>query len=171
MNWEKFRAFLFNAYSEKYARGIYAYALKYHQLLFTDNLSELKTFSPNKRLNILKALAALAKFAGIYEYFQRLVKNYGLSWSAASPADLILKRMARTDIAGWVREARKISTVGLFIEFTAVTGLRLGEAIMSWNLIHVEESYYDPRLKALQHYKFKVFMRRTKRTVHIICAL
>ena len=51
----------------------------------------------------------------------------------------------------------------MFVEFTAVTGLRLSEAINSWNLIDADD-YYDQKLQALEHFKFKnVFLRRTKK--------
>ena len=70
----------------------------------------------------------------------KLVKNYGLSWSATSSADLILRRMAKTDIAGWLKEVRKIPNVGLFAEFVAVTGLRLREAASRWAELGEEDA-------------------------------
>ena len=59
----------------------------------------------------------------------------------------------------------------IFSKFALVTGLRISEAIDSFNLIiklHSEGKlgeYYDESLSCLQHFKFKdIFIRRTKST-------
>ena len=59
-----------------------------------------------------------------------------------------------------------------FLEFMAITGLRLVEAVASWNLIvdlakeNRLSEYYDAEKEVLEHYKFKdKFLRKGKKAL------
>ena len=153
-DWERFRKWLYSEYSAKHALSVYLYARKYAHSFFSGDLSELKIISNGKRKHVMNALSALSKFIGAYEYWRRLVAAYGLKWSNRSD-ELILSRIGKSygEIIEWVEDVRRVSGLELFVEFAAVTGLRLSEAINSWNLIDAD-GYYDRKLQALEHFKF-----------------
>jgi hypothetical protein len=125
---------------------------------------------------ILKALSLLSKFLGCSEEFQQLVKNYGLSWVSRSADDLIIDRLnARRepdDVFKWIRDVKEACPdYSVFMDFIAVTGLRLSEAIHSYNLIvqlskenFLAEKYYNVNTAFLEHYRFKeTFIRSCKK--------
>ncbi|MEM3597169.1 MAG: integrase [Candidatus Bathyarchaeia archaeon] len=131
--------------------------------------------SESKRNHVMCALSNLAKFLGIYERFERLVKAYGLKWKSVKAEDLLLSRIANADRNGevleWVRTVKaKIPQLSDFLDFMALSGLRLVEAIESYNLIiDLAENgklseYYNFENEALEHFRFKKrFIRRTKK--------
>ncbi len=78
---------------------------------------------------------------------------------------------ANGEVLDWVRLVKaKIPQLSLFMDFMVLTGLRLSEAVNSWNLIvdlakegRLSE-YYNCEREALEHYKFKqLFIRRSKK--------
>ena len=128
----------------------------------------------DKRVHVMKSLAALSKFLGCHDYFSGLVKNYGLKWSSKSSGDLLIERMLRAvdqgDIIAWIIEVKKVAGDAGFLDFMAVTGLRYGEAISSWNLmIQLEKQrqlsvYYKAENNVLEHFRFKdLFLRSSKK--------
>jgi intergrase/recombinase len=117
----------------------------------------------------MKALSALAKFLGIHEDFQRLVKSYGLKWSVNND-DVILARLSRNsstdDLIAWVKTVkREIPILAVFMDFITATGLRFDEAINSYSMIAQNTSgYYNQEQQSLEHFRFRqVFIRRTKK--------
>jgi len=143
--------------------------------LFSGEASELLRLSNGVRKMALASLANLAKFLGLYEDFKRLVKNYGLKWSSGKSEDYLISRMAHMENNGsvleWVRLVKaKIPQLSVFVDFTVLSGLRLREAVHSYNLIiqlsregRLSE-YYNEANEALEHYRFKgLFMRRSKK--------
>jgi intergrase/recombinase len=151
------------------------YAKKFCYCLLKKDFGELNMFSDSKRTHILKALSNLAKFLGMYEDFKMLVRNYGLKWSDGKAEDLILSRIANTernrDVIEWVRTVKlQIPKLSVFMDFIIVSGLRLEEAVRSYNLIidlakeGKLREYYDFETETLQHFRFKrFFIRRTKK--------
>jgi len=144
-------------------------------------MSILKTFTNGKRLNIMKALSALAKFSGSYEQYKRLVKQYGLKW-AINNDELIIARLTKyadaqngrgnQELFNWIQSVKQeIPDFSVFMDFIVATGLRLDEAINSYRLI-VELSeqnklseYYNAERQVIEHFRFRVlFIRRTKKT-------
>jgi len=115
----------------------------------------------------MKALSALSKYLGCHDYFLTLVKRAGLSWSSGK--DYMLDRLTRPspNPVPWILEVKKrVPSLSLFLDYLASTGLRLIEAINSWNIIAQKglEGYYSPKTGALEHFRFKeLFIRKTKR--------
>lgn len=123
----------------------------------------------------MKALSALSKFLGIYEDYRRLIRNYGLKWTGRNGDDLIIARLTKSvngnEIIEWIRTVKQqIPEIALFMDFIAVTGLRLNEALNAYNLIvqlsrqNRLKEYYKPDNEILEHFRFKsFFIRRTKK--------
>jgi intergrase/recombinase len=139
-------------------------------------LSEVRDLKETARPNALKALSALAKFLGIHEEYKQLVRNYSLKWGGRSAEDLIIDRMTKVEspdeVFDWIKKAKQVRPdLSEFVELMAVTGLRLVEAVESYNLIirlskegRLDE-YYNVESGILEHFKFKrIFFRRSKKT-------
>jgi len=136
----------------------------------------LKMMSPDKRLHVMKALSALAKFVGMHEDFKGLVKSFGLKWTQNTD-DLIIARLCRagngfsTEVLEWVKAVKqKFPEFALFMDFVTAAGLRFEEAVNAYDLI-VELSekgklseYFNVDKEMLEHFRFKErFIRRTKK--------
>ncbi len=145
-----------------------------HCLLNRD-LSELLMIRKTKRQNIVKALSNLAKFLGIHDQFLQLMHQYDLEWGGKSNDDLVIERYTRiqnpNEVFEWIKQVKRVRCeLADFMDFMAVTGLRLVEAIKSYNLI-IELSrkgrlneYYNEEKQTLEHFRFKeIFIRKSKK--------
>ena len=79
IDWDDFRKWLENKYSESWAKNVFYCAEKYHEMLDGD-LTELESFSKSKKNNVLKSLVTLSKYLGMYEEFKDRESNYGIQW-------------------------------------------------------------------------------------------
>jgi intergrase/recombinase len=124
----------------------------------------------------MKGLSALSKFLGCYEDFKLLVKNSGLKWMGKSADDIFIDRLNSVkdpeEIWNWVREVKKERPeLTEFMDLMAVSGLRLIEAVNSFNLQgtlaregKLYSSYFVAEKSTLEHYRFKeIFIRRSKK--------
>jgi hypothetical protein len=158
----------------KTAYGRVLYAKRYASCLLDHDFSELLKMNVDKRVHVLKSLAALSKFLGVHDEFIMLVKKYGLKWSAHTD-DLIIKRFTKSvnpdEVFEWVRNVKqRFSDLADFMDFMAFSGLRFVEAVNAYNLI-IKLSregrlgeYYDSEREILEHFKFKhLFLRRSKK--------
>jgi len=155
-----------------------------------NDLSTLKTFTPNKRRKAMEALSALSKFLGIYDDFKRLIKAHGLKWQVDTD-DVIIARLLKYNNNGnenknnglfeWIKTVkRQIPELKTFVDFITASGLRFDEALNAFNLI-VEltrsgrlSEYYNIEQQTLEHFRFRtVFIRRTKKVYmgFVPCAL
>ena len=150
-------------------------ARKYAYCLFNGDFSELQFMSASKLNLVMCSLSSLAKYLGVYEQFQGLVKAYGLKWKNVKAEDLLLSRMINVEkngnVLGWVRLVKaELPRLNVFMDFIVLSGLRLEEAVNSYNLIidlaregRLNE-YYNEENEALEHYRFRsLFIRRTKK--------
>ena len=173
IDWDQFREWAFRKYADSYAPTVICYAKKYRHLMF-GNLAELEAFSDSKRNSVLKALISLSKYSGTYRAFKARQKAHGLGWSRTSSVDAFLRIMSNrnSDVLEWLSEVvetlndRDLST---FLRFCALSGLRKGEAVNSFNLMielqrnGLSGEYYDRDTQTLEHFKYpKLFLRRTK---------
>ncbi|MDW8022515.1 MAG: hypothetical protein RMJ15_02045, partial [Nitrososphaerota archaeon] len=122
------------AYKPKTARERFNYARQYARCLFEGNFSDLKVLSEEKRGHVLKALSALSKYLGVYQRFQQLVRDYGLKWSGKAKDQLLIQRLTKVvdadEIFSWVKLVKaKIPDLAVFMDFMAISGLRLIEAV------------------------------------------
>jgi len=164
---------IFERYSREHARDILRYSKRFHTYLLQGDLRKIQLLNDSKRNHVMKALSALSKFLGIYDYWRNLIKSYGLRWSV-SEDDIIISRLTR-DVDGsvleWMRKVKDaIPEYATFIDFLAASGLRYGEAVKSWNLI-IQLSkkeklgeYYKAERCLLEHFRYKrLFIRKTKK--------
>jgi len=143
--------------------------------LLDKDFSDVRDAPETIRPHILRALGNLSKFLGVYEVFKQLMGKYGLSWKGRSTDDIFIDRLLSIrnpdEIWNWVRQVKEARPdLADFMDFVAITGLRLNEAIKSWNLIHKLakqgklSEYYNEEREALEHFRFKeLFIRRTKK--------
>ncbi len=176
VDWSGFKRFLEASHgSKRYAKDKVRTAKKYAYCLFNGDFSELQFMSESKLNLVMCSLSSLAKYLGIYERFQGLVKAYGLKWKNVKAEDLLLSRMINTERNGnvleWVKQVKaEVPRLSVFMDFIVFSGLRLEEAVNSYNLIidlakagRLSE-YYNEENEALEHYRFKgLFMRKTKK--------
>ena len=175
IDWHGFHVWLLKDHRVDVTRNTVNYAKKYHLCLLDRDFSEIGSLKETVRPNALKALSCLAKFLGVHEDFKLLVKNYSLKWSGRSAEDLIIDRITKVEnpneIFDWIKQVKQLRPdLSEFVEFMAVTGLRLVEAVNSYNLIiklHKERKlheYYNSKSEILEHFKFKeIFFRRSKK--------
>jgi hypothetical protein len=150
-------------YSKVCAQHMYSLALK-HQRCYED-LSQLPVID---RKNIVKALICYSKWRGEYVVFAGRLKAFNFKWTKQSAIQSFLKIINRPheSLPDYIKDVNKflLPNEQLFTEFLAVTGLRVGEAVMAFNkLIETGgEGYYNPELSCLEHYRHSKFLRTTK---------
>ncbi|MEM5854294.1 MAG: integrase [Candidatus Aenigmatarchaeota archaeon] len=174
VDWKAFAQWLARDKSPSVVRDVLSYAKRYEHCLKNMDLSEIATLSVSKRRLVLASLSNLAKFLGVYDQWKQTVHRYGVKWTSMETKDKrIIDRITRkTDpetVYGAVRTAKQLHPeYADFLDFCAVTGMRLVEAIESWNLIRSITSlsdYYDVEKEVLMHYKFpEKFLRKGKKT-------
>ena len=173
IDWNGFRKFVYSNYMEKTVPDYWRFARRYGHLLLKGDLSPLKMFSSYKRSHVLKTLATLSKFLGLYKEFRDLREAYGIKWSRGDSARIVIKRLLRAnnerDLLDRIRKLKKeIPQISSFLDLIATTGLRLVEALNAYNLIislakegKLREYYEDSILK---HYEYpEIFIRKTKK--------
>jgi intergrase/recombinase len=151
------------------------YAIRYNQILQTENASELMTLSPRNRHHAMSALASLAKFQGQYDRFQQLKQRYSLKWTSGNESLQSFQRFFDEEITfdsmlQRIREmiAKTPVQMGQIIKFATLTGLRPSEAVESVKLLAGKQfanvNYYNPQRQALEHFRFpEIFIRATKK--------
>ena len=175
IDWEAYKTWLNQNLSPGYARDVYNYSRKYAHCLLNRDLSELLMIRKTKRTNIVKALANLAKFVGLHDEFLKLMHRYDLEWGGKSNEELVIERYTRiqdpNEVFEWIKQVKKVRVeLADFMDFMAATGLRLVEAISSYNLIvklakeGKLNQYYNEEKEALEHFRFKeIFLRKSKK--------
>jgi len=169
VDWEAFKTYLLKTHTRENALNLYRYARKYYRFLFSP--AEIHLFSQGKQRMIMAALSNLSKFLGRYEAWRTAVRSAGLRWNSGVN-DFIIERIKcdLNQIISWVRDVKRAApNLAVFVNFTALSGLRFIESINSYNLIREMASagrlneYYDKEKCVLNHYKFGFFMRKSKR--------
>ena len=176
LQWDAFEEYLLQNYKLKTARERLNYAKRYAHCLVNGNFAELKMLSPDKLNHVLKALSVLAQWLGVYNRFQQLKENYGLKWSGKSKAKLLIQRYTKVkdpnEVFDWIKEVKeKLPGLSDFMDLMAITGMRLVEAVESYNLIiklsreGKLNEYYNQEKSTLENFKFEnVFIRPTKKS-------
>ena len=170
--WHRYIEYLRRIGTNTTVNDRYNYSIKYCKYLFDENtINELLTFSPNKRLHIMKALSSLSKFSGRHDLWKQIIKKYNLLWSTGDNSlsifNKIVNERSYSDMLKWIKNV--ISEipkpqVNLFI-FNTLTGLRPIEVSNCIGLVHSNlENYWNREKGILEYYKFpNEFIRRTKK--------
>jgi hypothetical protein len=170
----EFEKFVRAKYSVSYRNAVLCYTKKYHHLLKPDsNLRELELLSNDVKSSVVKSLLLKAKFDGTYEQFRARLKAYGVKLYRpnALTAFLRILNVSNSDILEYYNTILPLlrDNEKLYAKFLLQSGLRVSEAIASYNLI-IELSangkladYYNDEWSCLTHFKYpKLFIRGTK---------
>ena len=174
LNLDEYKLFLQTKYPYgKYAKSQYNYSIMYHE--FLSNPSLILTLPKTHKPNALKATVCLSKYLGCYEEYKQQLKSYGIKWATGNTSFsgfLSLVSKKHDTLPEYIREIKPHITASeyVFVKFVAVTGLRVSEAMQSFNMIidlYAEGKlgeYYDATRNVLEHYKYPKFLRTTKNT-------
>src|SRR5438093_1002707 len=83
-------------------------ANKYHHVLTTGNASELLALSAAVKRQTMRALAHLAKFSGIYEQWQRIIKQHGIHWRQPDVDFKFFEKESITEMIAYIKKVVKI---------------------------------------------------------------
>jgi hypothetical protein len=108
------------------------YAKKYFGILKEENVQELLLLSNQKRLHIMKALAALSKYAGCYDRWRSIKERYQLKWSDQDSLETFNSIMMNTEqnyssMIDWLKEtySKLASSYGNILMYSALTECHL----------------------------------------------
>jgi hypothetical protein len=147
------------------------YSKKYYHVLENGNAQELLILSIDKRIHVMKALAALSKYLGCYDKWNDIRERYQLKWSAKDGLQTFNDRMMNngenySSMVNWLKDAvsRLPLRYGNILLFDTITGLRPDEACKSVKLLdESQQEYLNKSTMVLEHFKFpQIFIRRTK---------
>jgi hypothetical protein len=81
MNWDKYKEYLYVNLRPNTARLALKYGKKYYHILQRMDVKDLLALQPAKQRHIMKALANLAMYNGVYEQWNNLRRQHKLKWS------------------------------------------------------------------------------------------
>jgi intergrase/recombinase len=151
------------------------YAKKYYHVLLENDAHDLLCIeSEQKRLNVMKSLRLLSKYLGCYDNWQEMRRRYNLKWTAGNESLHAMQMFFNPDLSLDVMlqqirlMAQKLPPpTGQIVKFGVLVGLRPSEVVESVKLINDKEGafakYYDSETMTLSHFKFKQFLRTTKK--------
>jgi hypothetical protein len=169
--WEKFHDYLLRNNKEHTAKVRLSYCRKHYYVLQEGNAQELLLLSEDKRLHVMKSLAALSKFLGCYDRWNEIREMYQLKWSGDDSLQ-IFKNMTNPkqdyqSMNNWLKDvlSKLPEKYGNILLFDSLTGLRPAEASISIHLIQNRlEEYLNKESFILEHFKYpEKFIRRTKK--------
>src|SRR5207248_10947796 len=79
--WANYQHYLLKDHNKQTTNARMLYAKKYFGILKEENVQELLLLSNQKRMHVMKALAALSKYAGCYDRWRNIKERYQLKWS------------------------------------------------------------------------------------------
>ena len=168
---DPYRKYLNNKFSKCYASSMASNAIKHYDCYL--NPSKLLAVKESNRHNILEAMVNLAKFLGTYEEYKVKLKNYGIKWTSADTAFngfLSVFSKQHNTLPQYIKDIQPHLTASerVFVKFLALSGLRMNEAVTSFNMIIRLNNegklgeYYNIELNVLEHFKHKIFLHKTK---------
>jgi hypothetical protein len=171
INWQQFHQFLLQRMTVKTAEDRIRYARSYRRILLDGDASEVLQVPPNKRIHVMTALSALARYKGKQDSWRAIRQRYGLQWSTGTEKlDAFTRFFDDTKdldtMLRWLKEAMKSvrTDYANFFLFCTLTGMRASECVEAVRLLSRDTSqYYNPDQQVLQHYRYPhLFIRRTK---------
>jgi intergrase/recombinase len=169
----EFESWVKGKYANSYRVTIMSYVKRYGHIIYVNDLKELDALPHTIRNNAVKSLIILSKFLGKSQEFRSRLKDFDIKTTRPDTLNAFLRILnaSNSDVMSWynttiptLRENERI-----FTKFLLHSGLRMAEAISSFNKV-IELSiesrineYYDQNLNCLCHFKYpKTFIRRTK---------
>jgi intergrase/recombinase len=173
--WESFKEYLQGFNNKKTIYSRLSYAKRYYKLLLSENLNEIIDVKKDKKSHIMKALASLSKYLGIYDKWKKLVEKYNLKWTNRSSLDTFYKIINSNEnieqLIKWIKNFINNKEIGIeyrnLVIYCTLTGLRISEALESIKIIKDKDKvdrYFEPERNILKHYEFPdIFIRKTKK--------
>jgi len=167
IDWRRVEEIVLGEYSPKYARRCLGFMKRYYKVILDSDASMLYGLNPRKRVEAMKALSILAKILGLKDRWRNIREAYGLKWSVEiDPKPPIL---SGGDYDALISEGSEILRASgryrHIVEFIALSGLRVSEALEAMKIYSSEKHrYLNGELMVLEHFKYpKTFIRRSKR--------
>jgi len=172
MNWDKYKEYLYTNLRPNTARLALKYGKDYSYVIERRDIKDLLVLPSAKQRHIMKALANLAKYNGVYEQWNTLRRQHKLKWSSTNTLDIFERIMNNgTSYDKMLEYIKQLLAVlprshANVVIFATLTGLRPVEACNSVRLIHTDLSnYLNSDLFILEHFKWKhLFIRSTKKS-------
>jgi hypothetical protein len=82
VDWDKYKEYLYANQRPNTARLALRYGKKYSYVLERMDIKDLPVLQLAKQRHIMKALANLAKYRGVYEEWDKLRRQHQLKWSS-----------------------------------------------------------------------------------------
>jgi integrase-like protein len=170
--WINYKQYLLRNFNRHTAKCRMIYAKDYSHVLSESNASSLLLLSNEKRIHVMKALAALSKYTGCHDRWKDIINRYQLKWSTEGTVETFNDVMMNneqnyTSMINWLRNTLSIlsSSYGNILLFNVLTGLRPDEACKAIQLIHKDgDRYVKKNSMILEHYRYHdIFIRRTKK--------
>jgi len=166
-DWSYVEEAIYANYSRKWARRCLALMRRYGHILYSLDASELMVLKPSKRVEAMKALGMLARVLGLRDRWRAIREAYGLRWSLEMDSTPpILTSQAYSSLLSKAREMlRSSGSYRGALEFIALSGLRVGEALEAMRLYCMDgDNYLNRELMVLEHFRYpEIFMRRSKK--------
>jgi hypothetical protein len=180
VDWSQFKVYLLQRMTESTAMQRMRYTKKYYHGLLppeptNDKIQSPLQMKPDKRIHIMKAMSALARFMGLVTRWQEIKQRHNLTWSTGNENLAVFQRFflddskALDNMIEWVRNAIKILSADMasIVTFNCLTGLRPNECIASAILIKDFETfktnYFNENKQCLEHFRHpNIFLRRRK---------
>jgi intergrase/recombinase len=152
-----------------------SYTRRFKHLVSKDSdLRELDNLNNSIKTNAIHSLIIFSKYLGLHEEFKNRLKNYGIKPHRQNTYDSFIRILNSNtndnDILKWYNETsgKLRENERLFVKYCLMSGLRRGEAILSFNKVielnnkGLLNEYYDKNLSCLLHFKYKEFIRGSK---------
>ena len=106
--WILFRKYLTGFNGPKTISSRVSYAKRYYNLLIDRNFSELHDLSKDMRNHVMKALASLSKYLGVYDKWKQIVERYNLKWSSGFNGLEVFKKITSSsnDLDSLIKSVR-----------------------------------------------------------------
>ena len=174
--WILFRKYLTGFNGPKTISSRVSYAKRYYNLLIDRNFSELHDLSKDMRNHVMKALASLSKYLGVYDKWKQIVERYNLKWSSGFNGLEVFKKITSSsnDLDSLIKSVRTTLHTDMIpsgyrnlIIYSLLTGLRAAESIESIKILKddkLRDRYFSADQTMIKHYEFPdIFIRTTKK--------
>jgi hypothetical protein len=142
MDWNKYKEYLYANQRPNTAWLALKYGKKYSYVLERMDIKDLLVLAPAKQRHIMKALANLAKYNGLYEQWNSLRRQHKLKWSSTNALD-VFERIMNNDttynkMLEYIKQVLAVlpRSHANIVVFGTLRGLRPIEACKSVQLIH-----------------------------------
>ena len=158
----------------KYCAAPLKYGKKYSYVLERMDIKDLLILPPAKQRHIMKALANLANYNGVYEQWNNLRRRHQLKWSSTNTLD-VFERIINNDTTynKMLEYVKQILVVlprahANVIVFGTLTGLRPMEACKSVQLIHTDLSNYRNFELHLRVFQMEEYLHKKQKKYQLL---